>query len=100
MFGACTQRARNRAIGRRLAPAELAHMGIDLRDEGRLAAERDRCLEKLDPLAFEIADRGVGDCRDSSRLLRARPTWQVAHDAPSGFGRGPAGPGEPRNRTT
>src|SRR3546814_9534364 len=71
-------------------------MGIDLRDEGRLAAERDRCLEKLDPLAFEIADRGVGDCRDSSRRLRARRTGQVAQDGAFGFGRGRRGQAKAR----
>jgi hypothetical protein len=52
MFGARVQRPRDRAIGGRFAPAELAYQSIDLCEEGRLLAQIDRRVEKLDPLAF------------------------------------------------
>jgi len=71
MFGTGVQRLRDGAIGGRFTPAERADERINLCEKGGLPAGIDRYLEKLDPLAVEIADSGVDDRRYSDRRLRA-----------------------------
>src|SRR3546814_2534509 len=79
------QRLGDRAIGGRLAPAELAHAIINPREKWGLLAEIDWHPTEVDALARKIANDGVDDRRHLRRRFAAHGAGQAAFDGAPGF---------------
>src|SRR3546814_18948796 len=78
------QRLGDRAIGGRLAPAELAHAIINPREKWGLLAEIDWHPTEVDALARKIANDGVDDRRHLRRRFAAHGDGQAAFDGAPG----------------